>query len=61
MKSKKWIILAVQCLLLAAGLVFLGLSIFSDAPGSRYLPIALGCIGIDSLLTAAMIRNRNRQ
>lgn len=61
MKSKKWIILTVQCLLLAAGLVFLGLSIFSDVPGSRYLPIALGCIGFDSLLTAAMQWRRNKQ
>ena len=61
MKSKKWIILAVQCLLLAVGLIFLCLSIFSDVPGNRYLPIALGCIGIDSLLTAAMLRNRNKQ
>ena len=60
MKSKKWIILTVQCLLLAAGLVFLGLSIFSDGPGSRYLPIALGCIGFDSLFTAAMLRSRNK-
>ena len=61
MKSKKWIFLAVQCLLLAAGLVFLGLSIFSDVPGSRYLPIALGCIVFDSLLTVALMRNRNKQ
>ena len=61
MKLKKRIILAVQCLLLAAGLIFLCLSFFSDVPGNRYLPIALGCIGFDSLLTAAMMWNRNKQ
>ena len=61
MKSRKWIFLAVQCLLLAAGLVFLCLSIFSDVPGNRYLPIGLGCISCVSLINLVLLNRRNRK
>ena len=61
MTAKKRILLWVTCLLLAAGLVFLGLSIFSGVPGNRYLPAALGCIACSNLLTVLMMNRRNRK
>ena len=44
MSIQKKLHLAIVILLDAVGLVFLGISIFSNEPGTKYLAIGLCCI-----------------
>ena len=61
MTAKDWILLIAFTVLIAAGLFFLGRSLFSWDPGSRNLAAGLGCITAANLINLYNLRRRNRE
>lgn len=61
MTTKKKLYVAAVILLDAAGLVFLGMSIFGNEPGTKYLAIGLCCITAGNLFNLIQIWKRRKE
>ena len=61
MNTKKKLYLAAVILLDAAGLVFLGMSIFGNEPGKKYLAIGLCCITAGNLFNLIQTWKRRKE
>ncbi len=61
MSIKKRLHLAIVILLDAVGLVFLGISIFGNEPGTKYLAIGLCCITAGNLFNLIQIWKRRKE
>ena len=61
MSIQKKLHLAIVILLDAVGLVFLGISIFGNEPGTKYLAIGLCCITAGNLFNLIQTWNRKKE
>ncbi len=61
MSIKKKLHLAIVILLDAVGLVFLGISIFGNEPGTKYLAIGLCCITAGNLFNLIQTWKRRKE